>query len=244
MANPSNAASIRSNLKPTGKWGANGLWNAFASNTPGKIIKYSVLIRPRPGRRSCVRKPAENDRRWDLNDGAGLSPSVNIRPASIDDAQGIAKVHIATWRDAYKELLPIEYLATLDENARAEKWRKALLAGAPCVLVAMTNGMLAGWVAFGPARDEDLDSRCAEIEAIYVASDFWSRGIGTALMHAACERLRAKGFGTVALWVLEDNAAACSFYSRRGFEPDGAAKVVEIGGARLTEVRFTREITT
>ncbi|WP_248557834.1 GNAT family N-acetyltransferase [Paraburkholderia terrae] len=231
-------------MKPIAKWGASGLWNAFASNTPGKIIKYSVLICPRPGRRSCVRKPAENDRRWDLNDGAGLSQSVNIRLASIDDAQEIAKVHVATWRDAYKELLPIEYLANLDENARAEKWRKALLAGAPCVLVAVMNGMVAAWVAFGPSRDEDLDSRCAEIEAIYVASDFWSRGIGTALIHAACERLHAKGYCTVALWVLKDNAAACSFYSRRGFEPDGSAKVVEIGGALLTEVRVTREIAT
>jgi GNAT superfamily N-acetyltransferase len=184
----------------------------------------------------------ENDRRWDLNDGAGLSQSVNIRLASIDDAQGIAKVHIAAWRDAYKELLPIEYLANLDENARAEKWRKALLAGAPCVLVALMNDVVVGWVAFGPSRDEDLDSRCAEIEAIYVASEFWSRGIGTALIHAACERLRAKGYGTVALWVLKENAAACSFYTQGGFERDGSAKVVEIGGALLTEVRVTREI--
>ena len=227
-------------MNPIAKWGANGLWDAFALNTPGKIIKYSVLICPGPGRRSCVRKPAENDRRWDLHDGAGSSQSVDIRLATIDDAQGIAKVHVATWRDAYKALLPIEYLANLDENARAEKWRKALSAGAPCVLVAVMDDVVVGWIAFGPSRDEDLDSRYAEVEAIYVESDVWSRGIGTALIHAACERLRAKGYGTVALWVLKDNAAACSFYSRRGFERDGAAKLIEIGGAPLMEVRYTR----
>jgi len=39
MANPADAAGIRSNMKPIAKWGANGLWNAFALNTPGNIIK-------------------------------------------------------------------------------------------------------------------------------------------------------------------------------------------------------------
>lgn len=180
----------------------------------------------------------------DLNDGAGLSQRVSIRLATSDDAQAIAKVHIATWRDAYRELLPFEYLANLDEKARTEKWRKALLAGTPCVLVAVMNEVVVGWVAFGPSRDEDLDSRYAEIEAIYVASACWRGGIGTALIDTACERLRAHGYGAVALWVLEQNAAACSFYSRRGFERDGAAKVVEIGGVRVTEVRVTCEIAT
>ena len=99
-----------------------------------------------------------------------------------------------------------------------------------------------GWVAFGPARDEDLDSRCAEIEAIYVASACWNRGIGTALIDAACAQLRREGYGTVVLWVLKDNTAARAFYGQLGFGHDGSAKQIEIGGTPLMEMRVVREL--
>ncbi|MBN3752184.1 GNAT family N-acetyltransferase [Paraburkholderia sp. Tr-20389] len=167
---------------------------------------------------------------------------MHIRLATADDADGIATVHVAAWRAAYEALLPVAYLARLDPHSRAEKWRSALLAGAPRVLVAIVNDAIAGWVAFGPARDADLDARCAEIEAIYVASACWNRGIGTALMTAACEMLHVEGYAHIALWVLNDNAAACAFYARRGFARDGFARNIEIGGVSLMEVRLTRDI--
>ncbi|WP_322032708.1 GNAT family N-acetyltransferase [Paraburkholderia sp. J76] len=161
-----------------------------------------------------------------------------IRPATTGDAKGIATVHVDTWREAYKDIVPREYLAALDVVTGAERWLKTLTSGTPHVLVAVENGTVVGWIAFGPSRDNNLESRCAEIEAIYVAPPFWKRGIGTALMSAASENLYAKGYSAVTLWVLKDNESAQSFYVQRGFQIDGSAKVIEIGGAWLTEVRL------
>ncbi|MCX5539979.1 GNAT family N-acetyltransferase [Paraburkholderia sp. CNPSo 3076] len=59
------------------------------------------------------------------------------------------------------------------------------------------------------------------IEAICVTSSFWNRGVGTALMITASERLYAEGYSAVTLWVLRDNKSAQSFYDQRGFRPTG-----------------------
>ena len=167
---------------------------------------------------------------------------LEIRPATIADAKGIATVHVDTWRDAYKDIVPSGYLAALDVVTRAERWLKTVTVGTPHVFVAIVNDTVVGWIAFGPSRDDDLELRCAEIEAIYVAPSFWRRGIGTALVNAAAERLHAEGYSAVALWVLRDNKSAQSFYVRSGFQTDGSAKVIEIGGAALTEVRLKGSI--
>jgi hypothetical protein len=45
--------------------------------------------------------------------------SLNIRAANLDDAVGIARVHIACWQETYFGILPGEMLAALDIDARA-----------------------------------------------------------------------------------------------------------------------------
>lgn len=42
------------------------------------------------------------------------------------------------------------------------------------------------------------------------------------------------------LWVLEANARARRFYERKGWAVDGAAREEEVGGRRVTEVRYRR----
>ncbi len=44
----------------------------------------------------------------------------------------------------------------------------------------------------------------------------------------------------VYLWVAEDNPRAHRFYTRNGFELDGAAHTEPFLGETLTEVRFVR----
>ncbi|MEM5421212.1 GNAT family N-acetyltransferase [Paraburkholderia ferrariae] len=122
-----------------------------------------------------------------------------IRPATTADAKAIATVHVDTWRVAYKDIVPGGYLAALDAVAGAQRWLRTVMVGTPPVFVAIVSDSVAGWIAFGPSRDHDVDPHCAEIEAVYVAPSFWKRGIGTALMNAASERLHAEGYSTVTL---------------------------------------------
>ena len=51
-----------------------------------------------------------------------------------------------------------------------------------------------------------------------------------------------EGSTGVTLWVLTSNDRARRFYSRHGWQLDGATKVVELDGVTLSEVRYKREL--
>lgn len=77
-----------------------------------------------------------------------------------------------------------------------------------------------------------------EVTGIYVAPSAWGRGGGRQLMEAALANLKAAGFATATLWVLEANRRARAFYERLGWDPEGARKIDDRGNFVLLEVRY------
>ena len=59
---------------------------------------------------------------------------------------------------------------------------------------------------------------------MFVAPSAWRRGVGGALMAAALETLRGRGFAEASLWSFADNDRANAFYESDGFTRDGAEK--------------------
>jgi hypothetical protein len=47
-----------------------------------------------------------------------------IRNAHQNDAAGMAKVHVDTWRAAYQGIIPDNFLETLSYQSTAERWRE------------------------------------------------------------------------------------------------------------------------
>ena len=50
------------------------------------------------------------------------SMPVVVRPVTVDDAWGLAAVHVASWQWAYAGLLPAGQLAALSVEDRAARW--------------------------------------------------------------------------------------------------------------------------
>jgi ribosomal protein S18 acetylase RimI-like enzyme len=171
---------------------------------------------------------------------------MDIRAAQMEDVPRIATVHVRSWQAAYRGLLPQAYLDGLDPAQRIGQWERILsAAGWPDgeTLVADAGGRLSGFVSYGPARDDDADSRRAgEIYAIYLMPAAWDGGIGRQLMTAALGRLGEAGFGQAILWVLDSNARARRFYEAGGWLADGAAKQDDSFGVPMTEVRYRRSL--
>ncbi len=159
------------------------------------------------------------------------------RPATVHDAEAIARIHVRTWQVAYEGIVPADYLAGLSEQQRTEWWRPQLERNRGNVLVALTDDAVTGWVSFGPGRDDDAMGR-AEIFAIYVSPALWGGGIGRRLMEAAEAALA--GTRGLTLWVLEQNRRARRFYAAAGFIPDGRRQEITLGGAGLREIRFAK----
>ncbi|MGA2259330.1 MAG: GNAT family N-acetyltransferase [Thermoguttaceae bacterium] len=165
---------------------------------------------------------------------------VHIRPATARDADAITEVHLASMREAYRELLGADELARIDAQDRANRWREHLAGGGSTTLLAEANGRPVGFVDFGACRDDDLSGSVGEVMAVYVHPEAWGRRFGERLMREALEQLRSSDLDPVVLWIVEGNHRAIAFYERLAFAWDGAIRHHEMFGRAVTVVRLRR----
>ncbi|HUO45807.1 MAG TPA: GNAT family N-acetyltransferase [Acidimicrobiia bacterium] len=165
--------------------------------------------------------------------------SPRARPAEITDAESIARVHIESWRIAYAEILPADFLAGMSVERRAERWSQLLAQGdSSTVVVETEQGIVAGFatVSSGP------EAATGELQAIYLAPEHWGQGLGRTLMGAAEEQLRDAGHEDAVLWVFADNPRARRFYEAAGWELEDVVRIEEIGGVQPQQVRYRRRL--
>jgi len=166
-----------------------------------------------------------------------------VRIATLEDAEGVARVHVESWQHAYREILPAEYLASLSVEKRRAMWADAIAKDHPTVLVAEAESQVAGFSAVGRCRDEGAAVEDQEIWAIYVSPAHWMRGIGRELWRASRELAIARRARRISLWVIANNERAIGFYESMGLERDAAMlKPFELGGAQLKEVRYAQAL--
>jgi GNAT superfamily N-acetyltransferase len=169
---------------------------------------------------------------------------VRIRPATLDDAEGIAAVHVHGWQWGYRGLLPEAFLRTLSVDRRVEQWRSWLLEpGRTVTWVADgEDGRSLGFAAAGPSRDLAADGETGEVYAIYVEEEAAGTGVGRALLQHAVQSLRDAGFARATLWVLDGNARARRFYEKAGWRPDGATQSEPREDFVMNEIRYAIEL--
>ncbi|MFF8382837.1 GNAT family N-acetyltransferase [Streptomyces kanasensis] len=170
--------------------------------------------------------------------------SARVREMVEADCAAVARVRVAGWRSAYRGLLPVAYLAALDveDDAAVRREHLARAGGRVVHLVAERDGDVVGWAAFGPDRRPEAGPADAELYALYALPAVVGTGVGRALMEEVTARAPARGYTSLSLWVLEDNALGRRFYAKAGFTPDGTREPWEVGGTTLMELRYTRPL--
>jgi GNAT superfamily N-acetyltransferase len=170
-----------------------------------------------------------------------------VRWATTADAEAIAEVHVASWRVAYRGLLPDRVLDGLSVERRAEQWSAWLAEGGEraFTLLAESGNAVAGFCTLAlPSRDAAEADDVAEIPALYLRPDARRAGIGTALVEAGLVEMRTRGYREGVLWMLQGNRPAEAFYERSGWRRDGGTRESQYypGVPELKEVRFRRSI--
>jgi ribosomal protein S18 acetylase RimI-like enzyme len=163
---------------------------------------------------------------------------VKIRRGTVDDAQAIAHVQVATWRTTYAGIVPDDHLAGLDPVRMSEKWGKVLAEAESetCFFVTENaHGDVVGFACGGPLR-EPLAGYEGELYAIYILQDEQRRGMGRALARAVVCDLVDRGMTSMVIWALAENPCR-GFYDALGGRVL-ARRDVEMGGARLPEVAY------
>lgn len=163
---------------------------------------------------------------------------MNIRLATAEDAEAIAKVHIASWQEAYKDLLPQDRLSQMSVERSTDSWQQRLQAPQHMIFVAEADSEIIGFSSVGPSRDDDAQSTIAELYAIYLLSSEWGKGTGKALWQKSVECLKQEGYQSVTLWVFKDNPRARQFYEGMGFILDDREETFEIFDVTKHEVRY------
>lgn len=136
---------------------------------------------------------------------------MTLRPARADEAEALAHLHVAAWRDAHAAFAPAEATKALGFASRLPVWRGYLADPAQTVFVAEQNGALGGLVCFGPASQPELGDQ-AEIKHLYVAASARQLGLGKSLLDAALAQAAKGGYAKATLAVVAENTAARGFY--------------------------------
>ena len=160
-----------------------------------------------------------------------LPAGVVLRPATVDDSEAAARMHMTCWREAYGPLVEPALLdaALADPAGWTARWRELIEAGGK--LLAVHDAEIVGFATAGPARDPAPPAD-TELHAIYLRAAWHGTGVGQALLDAAL------GDRAAYVWVLEGNARAAAFYARNGFRFDGGRQPCErLGGSERRMVR-------
>jgi GNAT superfamily N-acetyltransferase len=138
---------------------------------------------------------------------------VNAAPS---DVEAIAAFQTDCWREAYRGLVPDDYLDGVSEDDRALRWRERLESGSRHAAIAWSGDDVEGAVSWGAA---DSGMPLLELKSLYVGQPH--RGTGLAADLTA----RAIGDRPAQLWVFEGNARAQRFYRKLGLSPDRTSRI-------------------
>lgn len=158
-----------------------------------------------------------------------------IRKAEIEDAKGIAKVHIDSWRTTYKGIVPEFFLENLSYEQRELTWKKGIKENS-VYIAENENGQVIGFSTGGKERTGKYEAYTGELYAIYILKEYQGKGIGRLLVRTVVEDLKVKNLNSMLIWAIEENPA-CRFYEILGGKKIDTEEI-EIAGKKLSEVAY------
>lgn len=145
-----------------------------------------------------------------------MMEDISIRKATRDDAKAIKHVARDSWHAAYDSVLGAD---RVDE--KIESWYDPerlvtddIEQNDRLFFVGVVDETVVGFVEMVP---DDSDDKLAHLYRIYVASDYWGRGIGSSLLDHIETVLKEQGFERLQLSVMAENNVGVGFYESNGF---------------------------
>lgn len=166
-----------------------------------------------------------------------MEPSFQIRPPVPDDVDRLAELHVATWREAYAQLLPASFFTAEFLEGRRRMWRRITEEPRPerAAAVAEIDRTVVGFALAGPALPYGGEPapRSRQLFMLYVLRAHYGTGMGQTLLETVLHGDPA------VLWVAQENPRAIAFYERNGFAFDGVTQT-DPGAPLITDARMVR----
>jgi ribosomal protein S18 acetylase RimI-like enzyme len=133
---------------------------------------------------------------------------MKIRRATQSDLQDIAAIQVESWKDAYSDVMPAEFMTGQINQDLAKHWSEIEIQNEDIALVAEEDSLV-GFIAVWCRPIPFIDN-------LHVRPSHRSKKIGSALMKVVAKELIEKEYKTAYLWVFESNKKAIRFYERLG----------------------------
>ena len=141
---------------------------------------------------------------------------MQVRGATIEDAGGLARVQVDSYRSAYVGVWPRAVLDSLSFEEQEQDWRNWIRSNPDDLLYVaeLSAGEAVGYALArsGPTGILGYDS---ELIALHVLDPYQRQGLGRRLVAAIAKELQMRGSESLMLWVLKENRAR-GFYERLG----------------------------
>lgn len=138
---------------------------------------------------------------------------LTIREATQKDAKAIGHVQVDSYLDAYKPLLPEEYLANFTYEEQERDWLDWGTAHPEDILLVAEDA--SGIIGYSLSRDLTDEPGWGEVVALHVSPRHKRQGAGKALFFESARRLAQKGCRSLLIWTLEENPSR-GFYEYLG----------------------------
>ncbi|MDM5248349.1 GNAT family N-acetyltransferase [Lysinibacillus sp. G4S2] len=158
---------------------------------------------------------------------------MKIREATMQDAQGIGKVHVDSWRTTYKDIIPDSFLNNLSYEQRTELWKKNITIKDNYVLV--VENELGEIIGFATASNKETNDvpYSSDLTSIYLLEECQGKGIGKQLLKELFIFFKKKNHQSIFVEVLAENKTRY-FYEYYGAEYVKTVQI-NIGGKVLEE---------
>ena len=171
-----------------------------------------------------------------------ITPSV--RRASNADAAMLAELGARTFSDTFAADNKPEDMAAYLADAFSLRQQTAELADPRLLfLIAEVDGGAVGYAALrsGDTPPYVNGPNAIELARLYIAQEWFGRGVGEALLRACLDEARGAGRQTMWLGVWERNSRAQAFYRKWGFRVIGE-HVFQLGFDPQTDLLMERSL--
>ena len=173
---------------------------------------------------------------------------MNIRNATTEDAEILAKVSWESFHSAFAEHPanhPDDLKSYMDEAFSLETIKKELLDSDSTFFVAEIENKVAGYAKLKQnSREEGVSGENPiELVRLYSLHEFIGKGIGKALMLKCLEFAKETGHDIIWLGVWELNYNAQKFYTKFGFEKCGE-HIFQLGNDPQTDWLMQKKLNT
>ena len=167
---------------------------------------------------------------------------MDLRDAVATDAETLALLYTASWRDAYSNVLNATYLAGPIEEERLAYWRSELVAAdaGRQIILAEDGDDAVGFICVRWPGDPAWG---AWVDNLHVSRASRGKGAGKQLLKAAAAWVASiDAQSGLYLWSFEANQSALAFYRHLGGEivEKGCSQIPAANGAPIIRVWWRR----